>query len=173
MAVCRHRSRLDAGRHAPRLLGRGERLMKPTSAGGSRSSRERRLLEIRREAETRALSQPDLANAPLQASSENGYYGTPLLKPPQWTVEVPLYFFVGGAAGAAAVIAAVGRLSPANDELVRDAQWLAAIGGAISPALLISDLGLPSRFLNMLRVFKVRSPMSVGSWTLVVFSNSA
>lgn len=149
--------------------------MKP-SASGSRAAREQRLLEIRREAETRALTQPHgnrHTQPSLQASSENGYYGTPLLKPPQWTVEVPLYFFVGGAAGAAAVIAAVGSLSPANDELVRDAQWLAAIGGAVSPALLVADLGLPSRFLNMLRVFKVLSPMSVGSWTLVVFSSSA
>ena len=36
----------------------------------------------------------------------------------------------------------------------------------MSPALLISDLGRPERFLNMLRVFKVTSPMSVGSWVL-------
>jgi formate-dependent nitrite reductase membrane component NrfD len=34
-------------------------------------------------------------------------------------------------------------------------------------------LGRPSRFLNMLRVFKPQSPMSVGSWTLMVFSGSA
>ena len=38
----------------------------------------------------------------------------------------------------------------------------------VSPLLLISDLGRPERFLNMLRVFKVTSPMSVGSWVLVV-----
>jgi formate-dependent nitrite reductase membrane component NrfD len=31
---------------------------------------------------------------------------------------------------------------------------------------LIADLGRPERFLNMLRVFKVTSPMSVGSWIL-------
>jgi formate-dependent nitrite reductase membrane component NrfD len=43
----------------------------------------------------------------------------------------------------------------------------------MSPALLVSDLGRPERFLNMLRVFKLRSPMSVGAWTLVAFSNAA
>jgi formate-dependent nitrite reductase membrane component NrfD len=43
----------------------------------------------------------------------------------------------------------------------------------LSPPLLISDLGRPERFLNMLRVFKVQSPMSVGAWTLVAFSNAA
>jgi formate-dependent nitrite reductase membrane component NrfD len=57
--------------------------------------------------------------------------------------------------------------------LVRDARWLAAAGAAASPALLVSDLGRPERFLNMLRVFKLRSPMSVGAWTLVAFSNAA
>ncbi|HSC50551.1 MAG TPA: NrfD/PsrC family molybdoenzyme membrane anchor subunit, partial [Gaiellaceae bacterium] len=42
----------------------------------------------------------------------------------------------------------------------------------VSPLLLISDLGRPERFLNMLRVFKVTSPMSVGSWILA-FSSAA
>jgi formate-dependent nitrite reductase membrane component NrfD len=101
------------------------------------------------------------------------YYGLPVLKPPVWTWEVPAYFFVGGAAGAAAVIGAVGRATGAPASLVRDARWIAAAGGAISPALLVSDLGRPERFLNMLRVFKLQSPMSVGAWTLVAFSNAA
>jgi formate-dependent nitrite reductase membrane component NrfD len=56
---------------------------------------------------------------------------------------------------------------------VRDARWLAAVGGAASPALLVSDLGRPERFLNMLRVFKLQSPMSVGAWTLIAFSSAA
>lgn len=139
--------------------------------------REQRLREIRLEAERRGKVGDKLEfdhdQPPVKASAETGYYGRPLLKRPQWTVEVPLYFFVGGLAGAASLIAAVGKLSSADARLIRQARWLAAIGGAISPALLISDLGVPSRFLNMLRVFKIQSPMSVGSWTLVVFSNSA
>lgn len=101
------------------------------------------------------------------------YYGLPVVKPPVWTWEVPAYLFVGGAAGASAVIAAVGRATGAPASLVRDARWIAAAGGAIAPPLLVSDLGRPERFLNMLRVFKVQSPMSVGAWTLVAFSNAA
>lgn len=101
------------------------------------------------------------------------YYDLPLLKPPVWTWEVPAYLFVGGAAGAAAVIAAAARLSGDRDDLVGDARWIAAVGGALSPPLLIGDLGRPERFLNMLRVFKLQSPMSVGAWTLVAFSNAA
>jgi hypothetical protein len=101
------------------------------------------------------------------------YYGLPRLKPPVWTWEVPAYFFVGGAAGAAAVIAAAARLSGRRDDLVRDARWIAAVGGALAPPLLIADLGRPERFLNMLRVFKLQSAMSVGAWTLVAFSSAA
>src|SRR5699024_1089045 len=36
-----------------------------------------------------------------------------------------------------------------------------------STGALIYDLGRPERFINMLRVFKPSSPMSVGSWILV------
>ncbi|MGA9510208.1 MAG: NrfD/PsrC family molybdoenzyme membrane anchor subunit [Candidatus Sulfotelmatobacter sp.] len=94
-------------------------------------------------------------------------------RPVQSTIEVPIYFFVGGLAGAAALIATVAELSGADARLIRHSRWLAAFGGLISPALLIADLGMPSRFLNMLRIFKIQSPMSVGSWTLMAFSNSA
>jgi hypothetical protein len=71
------------------------------------------------------------------------------------------------------VIGAAARLGGAPPALVRDARWIAAAGAAASPPLLISDLGRPDRFLNMLRVFKLQSPMSVGAWTLVAFSNAA
>jgi formate-dependent nitrite reductase membrane component NrfD len=107
------------------------------------------------------------------SSGGANYYGRPILKPPAWTFEVPLYFFTGGVAGAAAVIAGAARIAGADPFLARDARHLAAFGGAISPVLLISDLGMPSRFLNMLRVLKFQSPMSVGSWTLVAFSSTS
>ncbi len=139
--------------------------------------REQRLLELRREAELRGEVKgrgvrPRGAPFPM-ASPETGYYGLPLLKQPSWTWEVPLYFFVGGAAGAAAVVGAIADYTGADRKLVRDARWIAAAGSVISPALLISDLGRPERFLNMLRVFKPRSPMSVGVWTLLGFSTGA
>lgn len=103
------------------------------------------------------------------ASAEHGYYGQPLLKPPVWTWEVPAYMFVGGAAGAAACIGFASRVTGGDRELTRHAQWVAAIGAAVSGPLLIADLGRPERFLAMLRVFKVRSPMSVGAWLLASF----
>ncbi|PYV94336.1 MAG: polysulfide reductase, partial [Acidobacteria bacterium] len=138
---------------------------------------EQRLAEIRAEAEQRgevkaAGIRPSGSPFPM-ASPETGYYGIPLLKEPAWTWEVPLYFFVGGAAGAAAVVGAIADYTGADRKLVRDARWIAAAGAVISPALLIADLGRPERFLNMMRVFKPQSPMSVGVWTLLGFSAAA
>ena len=101
------------------------------------------------------------------------YYDQPLLKPPVWTWEIPTYLFVGGAAGAAAVLGAAAQLSGEDERLVRDARWIAAIGANLSTPLLIADLGRPERFLNMLRVFKPQSPMSVGAWTVVVFGGTS
>jgi hypothetical protein len=141
------------------------------------ANREVRLEEIRREAESNGQIQgigARPAGAPFpQATPKNGYYQIPLLKEPPWTWEVPLYFFVGGAAGAAAVIGAIADYTGADRKLIRDARWIAAGGSVISPALLVADLGRPSRFLSMLRVFKPQSPMSVGVWTLLGFSGAA
>jgi formate-dependent nitrite reductase membrane component NrfD len=96
------------------------------------------------------------------------YYDRPVLKEPVWISAVPAYFWVGGAAGAAATLAAVAGVADRDgfDGLVRRARWLAAAGGAVGAGLLVVDLGRPSRFANMLRVFRPSSPMSVGSWVL-------
>jgi hypothetical protein len=130
-------------------------------------SRESRLHELRRQAQD-----AHAIDGGPPAPTARGYYDQPLLKAPVWTWEIPAYFFVGGTAGAAAVVGAVARAAGASTALVRDARWIAAAGAAASPPLLIADLGRPDRFLNMLRVFKFRSPMSVGAWTLVAFSNA-
>src|SRR6266536_2970276 len=109
----------------------------------------------------------DVAGGPIPRKP--GYYGEPVVKPPVWTWEIPLYFFFGGLAGMSAVIALAALLFHHVD-LERAAVWLAAIAGAIlSPVLLIMDLGRPHLFLNMLRVFKHRSPMSMGAWILTAF----
>ena len=102
-----------------------------------------------------------------------GYYGQPVVKPPVWTWEVPLYFFFGGMGGMSAVIAS-GAVIFHHVDLARTAMWVAAIAGAVlSPILLIMDLGRPQLFLNMLRVFKHRSAMSMGAWILSAFGACA
>src|SRR5215813_7816837 len=104
-------------------------------------------------------------------ASAASYHGNPVLKPPTWTWQVPLYFFAGGLAGTSAVIALVAHVA-GNAELVRAAVWIGIEGALVSPPLLIADLGRRARFLNMLRVFKLRSAMSVGAWTSVGFSSA-
>jgi formate-dependent nitrite reductase membrane component NrfD len=102
-------------------------------------------------------------------SEPQSYYGRPVLKEPVWKSEVPWYFFTGGLGGASAVLSAVARVS-GYERLARRSIYIGAAADAVSPLLLIADLGRPERFLNMLRVFKVTSPMSVGSWILAVSS---
>jgi Polysulphide reductase, NrfD len=99
------------------------------------------------------------------------YYGRPIVKPPVWKPEIPFYLFTGGLGGASAGLAFLADAS-GNAELGRRAWAVSLTGLSVSPVLLISDLGRPSRFLNMLRLFKVTSPMSVGSWLLVACSGA-
>jgi Polysulphide reductase, NrfD len=91
------------------------------------------------------------------------YHDQPVLKEPIWTWEIPCYFFTGGLAGASAGLAELAGVR-GNEVLARRAWAVATAGIVASPTLLISDLGRPARFLNMLRMLKVTSPMSVGSW---------
>ena len=93
------------------------------------------------------------------------YHGQPVLAEPVWTWEVPVYLFAGGLAGATAGVAFASELA-GREVLSRRAWGVAAAAVTACPPLLVSDLGRPERFLNMLRVFKVTSPMSVGSWLL-------
>jgi formate-dependent nitrite reductase membrane component NrfD len=95
----------------------------------------------------------------------------PMINAPVWTWEVPLYFWVGGMASGAAFSALAADLA--------GAEWTAIVARRVAlgvvlpaPALLIADLGRPARFLNMLRIFKPRSPMNLGAWCLVAFSTA-
>jgi DMSO reductase anchor subunit len=96
----------------------------------------------------------------------SSYYGRPVIKEPVWkNPDVPAYLFLGGLAGASSVLAAAAELSR-HHELARVAKTSALGAISLSAVALINDLGRPARFVNMLRVFKPSSPMSVGSWLL-------
>jgi len=130
---------------------------------------EQRLQELREQAWDKGIVAGrgvDVTGGPIPRRS--GYYGQPIVKPPVWTWEIPIYFFIGGFAGMAAVIAFAGLVFHEID-LARTAMWLATIGAVLSPILLTIDLGRPRLFLNMLRVFKYKSPMSVGAWIVFAF----
>ena len=93
------------------------------------------------------------------------YYGRPILKEPVWKGEIPFYFFTGGLAGASSILS-LGARAAGNRRLAKTSLYVAFGAEVVSPALLIADLGRPERFLNMLRMFKVTSPMNIGSWIL-------
>jgi len=101
------------------------------------------------------------------------YYGLPVIKAPLWRApDVPGYLFLGGLAGASSVLAAASGLS-GRPELARAAKTAAAGAISLSVVALVRDLGRPKRFLNMLRVFKPTSPMSIGSWLIATYGPAA
>src|SRR6266542_6674201 len=133
------------------------------------SPSEKRREELREEAWNDGVAPGkgvDVAGGPIPRKP--GYYGQPVVKPPVWTWEIPIYFFIGGLSGMSAVIGSAAVLFHHVD-LARTAVWLAAIGVILSSILLIMDLGRPLLFINMLRVFKYQSPMSMGAWILTAF----
>jgi DMSO reductase anchor subunit len=96
----------------------------------------------------------------------SSYYGRPVIKSPVWAApDIAGYLFLGGLAGASSVLAAGAQLTE-RPGLAKVAKSGALAAGCLSLAGLVHDLGRPSRFINMLRTFKVTSPMSVGSWLL-------
>ena len=97
------------------------------------------------------------------------YYGRPVVKPPPWGHEVAAYLFLGGVAGGSGLLAAGAQLS-GRPTLRRNAR-LGALGAVgLGAVALVVDLGRPDRFYNMMRTFKITSPMSVGSWILSAYS---
>ena len=113
-----------------------------------------------------------------------------LLKSADWPILIDLYFFLGGVAGGAFVIATIASLLDGvrYRDVVRVGYYVAFVAVVPCPILLIVDLGIPARFLNMLMVskpslaiglnavtagpfhLKPYSPMSVGAWGLMAFS---
>jgi formate-dependent nitrite reductase membrane component NrfD len=103
------------------------------------------------------------------------YYDHPVLRKAHWKWEIVAYFFAGGAAAASSALASLAARGgdPDDAALVRNGRYTALAGAMVSSVLLVMDLGRPERFLNMLRIAKLKSPMSVGVYTLVTFSTNA
>ena len=100
------------------------------------------------------------------------YYGRPVVKRPVWKWDIPAYFATGGAMAGSSLLAAGADLT-GNRTLRRAARLAAAANLGASTYFLIHDLGRRDRFLNMLRVFKPTSPMSMGTWLLAAYGPAA
>jgi formate-dependent nitrite reductase membrane component NrfD len=100
------------------------------------------------------------------------YYGLPVVKPSPWQNDIPAYFCFGGLAAGSSLLAAGADLT--GREALRRGGRVGALGAVgLSTYFLIHDLGKPSRFVNMLRVVRLTSPMSVGSWILAAYGPMA
>jgi formate-dependent nitrite reductase membrane component NrfD len=103
----------------------------------------------------------------------SSYYGRPIVKEPTWKpLDIAGYLFLGGLAGASSSLAAGAQLS-GRPGLARPLKLGAASAISLSLVALVHDLGRPARFLNMLRVFKPTSPMSVGVWIVSAYAPAA
>lgn len=101
------------------------------------------------------------------------YYGKPILNEPTWeATDIAGYLFLGGLAGASSILAAGADLT-GRPALARTGKLGALVALSGSMYALIHDLGRPARFVNMLRVVKPSSPMSVGSWVLTAYGPPA
>ena len=98
----------------------------------------------------------------------SSYYGRPVLKPPVWTNDIAYYFFLGGLAAGSSLLAA-GADRTGRTALRRGSRLGAAAAISAGSVYLIKDLGRPERFHHMLRVAKLTSPMSVGTWILTAY----
>ena len=109
---------------------------------------------------------------PEQEQQEISYYDYPVLKQPFWHWEIIWYFFFGGLAAGCYVIATIASLFGSKEDraVARTGYYLSLLTLLPCPVLLVKDLGRPERFLNMMRMFKVKSPMSMGVWGLLGFS---
>jgi hypothetical protein len=102
------------------------------------------------------------------------------VRPPEWTWYILFYFFFAGLTGGLYAIGTALRLwgRPQDEPTARAAFLWAFPILVVCPILLTLDLGSPLRFWHMLvattpgqggPIFHYWSPMSVGSWALLVY----
>ncbi|MDQ3430429.1 MAG: polysulfide reductase NrfD [Actinomycetota bacterium] len=103
---------------------------------------------------------------------DKNYYGIPPIKHAHWTWQIPVYFWIGGIGAGTHLFSTVAQLLGHEDAaLKRASRYTVLVTMILSPIMLIWDLGRPERFYNMMRVLKLRSPMSTQSWSLLTFGN--
>ena len=76
-----------------------------------------------------------------------------MLKAPGWEMMIVVYFFLGGIAGGAYFTAAIADVfgEPGDRKVARIGYFIALPLVAACGLLLIADLGVPTRFINMIR----------------------
>ena len=105
-----------------------------------------------------------------------GYYDVSMLQAPVWEGwSIGSYFFLGGMSGGAYLMARMAEIfgGRAFDDVSKAGTTVAMLASLPCAPLLIADLGDPSRFHHMLRVFKPQSPMNLGTWVVTGYNAAA
>jgi len=105
----------------------------------------------------------------VERADFTSYYGRPVLKPPAWHDDIAYYFFLGGLSAGSSLLGAGADLT-GRPGLRRGARIGALVSIGVGSYYLIADLGRPERFLNMFRVAKPTSPMSMGTWIIAAYA---
>jgi formate-dependent nitrite reductase membrane component NrfD len=104
------------------------------------------------------------------------YYDVSMLQAPVWEGRlIGTYFFLGGLSGASYLLARMSEIFGGKEyrDVSRAGTTVAMMALLPCAPLLIADLGDPSRFHHMLRVFKPHSPMSLGTWVVSGYGGAA
>lgn len=110
----------------------------------------------------------------LPAHAPATYYDQPMLKKPHWEWEVISYLFLGGVMGGSGILVALADDREDREaDLARTARYVSFALASVCPIILVKHLGRPERFLHMLRIFKLKSVMSMGVWGLIAFTGPA
>src|SRR6516165_1448668 len=106
------------------------------------------------------------------AGTEIGYANMPITKAPDWHGTIAWDALFNGMATGLFLAAAIGELAAPEifTPVAKVAYPVSLVLLLVDLVLLVLDLGDPLRFHHMLRVFKLVSPMSVGTWSLTIFS---
>jgi polysulfide reductase-like protein len=107
-----------------------------------------------------------------RAQRGTGYAAGPVTKAPAWHGLVAWDMLFNNLTTGLFLVAALGELAApaAFTPVARAAYPLALVLLLADLVCLVLDLGDPLRFHHMLRVFKPTSPMSLGTWCLMVYS---
>jgi Polysulphide reductase, NrfD len=103
---------------------------------------------------------------------EPGYLNQDVTKVPGWHGLVAWDLLFNNLTTGLFLFAAVGELAAPGllGPVARAAYPVALVLLLTDLLMLVSDLGDPLRFHHMLRIFKPSSPMSLGTWSLTVYS---